>query len=202
MGDGAARGHGVAQRVRLLGGQHPGHQGGDHRVLQVSPPAPPPPTGPRFPERPGPPPPARPAAGGYSRREARRGSHPGKFALQAVASGQRETREPGSGRPVEEDVVRGFSRVSTQATSPHPLTYPGSDLPPSFPGAPPLPLCPPFPLLPASAPHPHPRHPPLAVLTPGLQSLPSLPDPGGERIGLIHSCRGVGTYDNLKWHGL
>lgn len=36
MGDGAARGHGVAQRVRLLGGQHPGYQGGDHRVLQVS----------------------------------------------------------------------------------------------------------------------------------------------------------------------
>lgn len=36
VGHGAARGHDVAERVRLLGGQHPGHQGGDHRVLQVS----------------------------------------------------------------------------------------------------------------------------------------------------------------------
>jgi hypothetical protein len=36
VGDGATRGHGVAQRVRLLGGQHPGYQGGDHGVMQVS----------------------------------------------------------------------------------------------------------------------------------------------------------------------
>lgn len=49
VGDGAARGHGVAQRVRLLGGQHPGYQGGDHRVVQVSRP----PAGSPCPARPG-----------------------------------------------------------------------------------------------------------------------------------------------------
>ena len=54
MGDGAARGHDVAERVRLVGGQHPGHQGGDHRVLQVSRPLVGSPCPARGPEAPGP----------------------------------------------------------------------------------------------------------------------------------------------------
>lgn len=125
MGDGAARGHGVAERVRLLGGQHPGHQGGDHRVLQVSRPRasphPAPPLAP-FPAScaplPGPRRPRRlpllsPRGGAPAEGAPGVGSHPAKFTLQAVAS--RGYRDAGTGVP---RMRRGRSRKALLGSRP------------------------------------------------------------------------------------